>query len=315
MTCGCDVSSRKCRWDPLEVRTPLVNTRSSRVSGTPCNGPSGAPDIISFSGRRAAAIAASAVGVHTAFRRGLRASSRASTASITSIGETLRRAYILASSAAGVKQSSSFVLAMLVQPRSVALRRSRPPHSDERSGSESIRPGDGTGSRHLQCIGEPRRACAETATPLPVSRQGAFNSGMIRHCAAPASRRGHGTTGVMRANRKRPPPTAEGASSPAARHGPGDLSGCASVHLPESGFERFEGPYPLRTGSSRPLAATRANLMLGRAGVLIPVFHTSCRRTLNVACFGQKMRRPFDELSMACEVTRSVAGQEWRRGS
>ena len=137
------------------------------VTGTPCSGRSGAPDIISLSARRAAAIAESAVGVQTALRRGFNASSRASTASITSTGETLRSANIRASSVAGVKQSSSFVLAMLVHPPSVACTVSARPARMLVPGWRATRPRPGPGAAIFKALASRARLARRRPRPCP----------------------------------------------------------------------------------------------------------------------------------------------------
>jgi hypothetical protein len=89
---------------------PLVGVRSLIETGTPWSGPRTAPRLPTAAvARRAAASACSAATVQYAFRDGFTFSMRASTAFVTSSGETLRRRIRGMRDAAGVKHSSSEV--------------------------------------------------------------------------------------------------------------------------------------------------------------------------------------------------------------
>ena len=96
-------------WEPPMVFTPFVNARSLMVTGTPYRGPGASPRASAASASRAASIARSAVGVHTALRRGFRASSRAIVACTTSTGDKSRFPIRWTSSTAEVQARSSFM--------------------------------------------------------------------------------------------------------------------------------------------------------------------------------------------------------------
>src|SRR6266478_8677785 len=95
---------------PKVVRMPFVVTRSLVENGTPCRGPSRAPFLpTARSAARACFIAWSAVRVTKALSFGFTRSMRASTAVMTSTGESLRRLIAGAISEAGIQQRSSLV--------------------------------------------------------------------------------------------------------------------------------------------------------------------------------------------------------------
>src|SRR5215472_6004709 len=73
--------------DPDVVRMPLVSTRSLIPTGTPASGPTVRPAMMSASTAFACCRATSGVGVQNAPRTGLSFSIRASTASVTSVGD------------------------------------------------------------------------------------------------------------------------------------------------------------------------------------------------------------------------------------
>src|SRR3984893_168368 len=95
---------------PKVVRMPFVVTRSLVENGTPCRGPSRGPLLpTARSAARACFIAWSAVMVTKALSFGFTRSMRASTAVMTSTGESLRRLIAGAISEAGIQQRSSLV--------------------------------------------------------------------------------------------------------------------------------------------------------------------------------------------------------------
>src|SRR5437667_6304412 len=102
---------------PKVVRMPLVTTRSLVENGTPCSGPSLAPRFVSArSAPRADRIACSAVRVTKALSVGFRRSIRASTAFMTSTGETFFRRMAAAISEAGIQHSSSGAMYVSLLP-------------------------------------------------------------------------------------------------------------------------------------------------------------------------------------------------------
>src|SRR6267143_1596596 len=92
--------------EPPIVRTPLVKIRSLIEYGTPCSGPSAAPEVTACSASRAAASACSAVSVQNALTIGFTRSIRSSIARISSTGESAFVRIRRVSSVAGVKPSS-----------------------------------------------------------------------------------------------------------------------------------------------------------------------------------------------------------------
>ena len=109
---ACSMRSANAQWKSatksLSARTPpkvlfqpgLKSNRSFSAQGTPCRGPSSAPDISACSAARARALASSKPKWTKAFRLGLRASIRAMKASTTSTGDSSRRRIRNASSVA-----------------------------------------------------------------------------------------------------------------------------------------------------------------------------------------------------------------------
>src|SRR5918911_801956 len=81
----------------------LKSNRSLIAVGTPCRGPSAAPDVTARSALRACSRASSNAVKTSAFRLGFRASMRAMTASTTSTGERSRRRMRAASSVARLR--------------------------------------------------------------------------------------------------------------------------------------------------------------------------------------------------------------------
>ena len=106
-----------CVKEPRSVGIPAVSARSLIVTGTPCSGPSAAPDMTFASASLAASRARSAISVAKALIRGSSRSTRASTVSTISTGESSRAATIAASRVAGVKHRSSSFIGPL-RPRS-----------------------------------------------------------------------------------------------------------------------------------------------------------------------------------------------------
>ena len=94
-------------WEPRSVAIPAVSVRSLIVTGKPKSAPVASPFISAASALRAASRARSAVRVAKALTRGSQASMRASTASISSTGESALLRIRVLSWVAGVKQRSS----------------------------------------------------------------------------------------------------------------------------------------------------------------------------------------------------------------
>ena len=93
--------SFSARMPPSEAGQPGLKSKRSFIAvGTPCRGPSSAPDMTASSALRAAANAPSKSVKTMALRLGFRASIRAITACITSTGESLRSRICFARSAA-----------------------------------------------------------------------------------------------------------------------------------------------------------------------------------------------------------------------
>ena len=97
---------------PNVVRMPFVATRSLVENGTPWSGPSFAPFLMTWrSAARASFIACSGVRVTNALRTGFTRSMRASTAFITSTGDSFRFLMAAAIAEAGIQQTSSSLTA------------------------------------------------------------------------------------------------------------------------------------------------------------------------------------------------------------
>ena len=124
--------------EPDMVRMPFVRLRSLIEYGRPWSGPSGAPCITASSASRASASARSAVTVQKALSAGFRRARRASTACVSSTGESFLARISPTSSVAGVQQSSAASIPRLLLSATMAIEweHHTPPGTEKTMGLE-----------------------------------------------------------------------------------------------------------------------------------------------------------------------------------